>query len=64
MPRRARCATRLPERGRIGVFNRSHYEEVLVVRVHPAVLEDQLRAHPIDGSKFEVVKPGKITVCH
>jgi hypothetical protein len=24
---------------------------------------DQLRAHPIDGSKFEVVKPGKITVC-
>ncbi len=25
---------------------------------------DQLRAHPIDGSKFEVVKPGKITVCH
>ena len=36
-----RCATRLPERGRIGVFNRSHYEEVLVVRVHPAILEDQ-----------------------
>ncbi len=30
-----------PERGRIGVFNRSHYEEVLVVRVHPEVLEKQ-----------------------
>ena len=31
----------LPERGRIGIFNRSHYEEVLVVRVHPEVLERQ-----------------------
>ena len=30
-----RCLTRLPERGRIGIFNRSYYEEVLVVRVHP-----------------------------
>jgi PPK2 family polyphosphate:nucleotide phosphotransferase len=29
----------LPERGRIGIFNRSHYEEVLAVRVHPALLE-------------------------
>ena len=36
--RTARC---LPERGRIGVFNRSHYEEVLVVRVHPSILERQ-----------------------
>lgn len=33
-----RAAVRLPERGRIGVFNRSHYEEVLVVRVHPEML--------------------------
>ncbi|MGH9309462.1 MAG: polyphosphate kinase 2 family protein [Vicinamibacterales bacterium] len=33
-----RTAVRLPERGRIGVFNRSHYEEVLVVRVHPEML--------------------------
>jgi PPK2 family polyphosphate:nucleotide phosphotransferase len=33
-----RVAARLPERGKIGVFNRSHYEEVLVVRVHPAAL--------------------------
>lgn len=31
----------LPERGRIGVFNRSHYEEVLVVRVHPEFLDAQ-----------------------
>jgi PPK2 family polyphosphate:nucleotide phosphotransferase len=31
----------LPERGRIGVFNRSYYEEVLIVRVHPEILEAQ-----------------------
>ena len=31
----------LPQRGRIGIFNRSHYEEVLVVRVHPGILESQ-----------------------
>jgi len=31
----------LPERGRIGIFNRSHYEEVLIVRVHPEFLEGQ-----------------------
>ena len=36
-----RVAARLPERGKIGVFNRSHYEEVLVVRVHPAALAAQ-----------------------
>ena len=34
-----RSAKRLPERGRIGVFNRSYYEEVLVVRVHPEFLK-------------------------
>ena len=33
-----RCARELPERGRIGVFNRSYYEEVLVVRIHPDLL--------------------------
>jgi PPK2 family polyphosphate:nucleotide phosphotransferase len=33
-----RCHRSLPERGRIGIFNRSHYEEVLVVRVHPELL--------------------------
>jgi PPK2 family polyphosphate:nucleotide phosphotransferase len=36
-----RCAKNLPERGRIGIFNRSHYEEVLVVRVHPQILQAQ-----------------------
>ena len=36
-----RIAKALPERGRIGIHNRSHYEEVLVVRVHPEMLERQ-----------------------
>ena len=36
-----RCAKRLPERGRIGIFNRSYYEETLVVRVHPNFLANQ-----------------------
>ena len=36
-----RVQRNLPERGRIGVWNRSHYEEVLVVRVHPEFLEGQ-----------------------
>ncbi|HET7291294.1 MAG TPA: polyphosphate kinase 2 family protein [Vicinamibacteria bacterium] len=36
-----RCMRSLPERGRIGVFNRSYYEETLVVRVHPELLEKQ-----------------------
>jgi len=35
----------LPERGRIGIFNRSHYEEVLVVRVHPEYLDRQRLPH-------------------
>jgi PPK2 family polyphosphate:nucleotide phosphotransferase len=36
-----RSTRRLPERGRIGIFNRSYYEEVLVVRVHPEILRNQ-----------------------
>jgi PPK2 family polyphosphate:nucleotide phosphotransferase len=36
-----RTTCRLPERGRLGVFNRSYYEEVLVARVHPAILDNQ-----------------------
>src|SRR4029077_14247298 len=36
-----RCVKQLPERGRIGIFNRSYYEEVLVVRVHPEFLAGQ-----------------------
>ena len=36
-----RTTCRLPERGRIGIFNRSYYEEVLVVRVHPEILRSE-----------------------
>ena len=36
-----RTTCRLPERGRIGIFNRSYYEEVLVVRVHPEMLRQE-----------------------
>lgn len=36
-----RCTKALPERGRIGIFNRSYYEEVLVVRVHPELLGNE-----------------------
>jgi PPK2 family polyphosphate:nucleotide phosphotransferase len=36
-----RTTLRLPERGRIGMFNRSYYEEVLIVRVHPEILRSQ-----------------------
>lgn len=36
-----RCMKRVPERGRIGIFNRSYYEEVLVVRVHEGILKGQ-----------------------
>jgi len=36
-----RAANQLPERGHIGIFNRSYYEEVLVVRVHPEILHNQ-----------------------
>lgn len=36
-----RIAKNLPERGKIGIFDRSHYEEVLIVRVHPQILQGQ-----------------------
>ncbi|MGA7720407.1 MAG: ADP-polyphosphate phosphotransferase [Ignavibacteriaceae bacterium] len=36
-----RTTCRLPERGRIGIFNRSYYEEVLITRVHPEILRGQ-----------------------
>ena len=36
-----RTTRALPERGRIGIFNRSYYEEVLIVRVHPEILQSQ-----------------------
>jgi PPK2 family polyphosphate:nucleotide phosphotransferase len=44
-----RTTCRLPERGRIGMFNRSYYEEVLIVRVHPEILRSQgIPSEPID----------------
>lgn len=49
-----RCMTRLPERGRIGIFNRSYYEDVLVVKVHPEYLDKQkLPAGKRDKSFWE-----------
>jgi len=47
-----RVARALPERGRIGIFNRSHYEEVLVVKVHPDWLEHQQLPPGNRGPKF------------
>lgn len=47
--RTARC---LPERGRIGIFNRSYYEEVLVVRVHPEYLQYQKLPYPVDLNRI------------
>jgi PPK2 family polyphosphate:nucleotide phosphotransferase len=44
-----RCQMRLPERGRIGIFNRSYYEEVLVVRVHPELLGRQKLPDAVTG---------------
>ena len=41
-----RTDRRLPERGRIGIFNRSYYEEVLIVRVHPELLLNERLPHP------------------
>ncbi len=43
-----RTTCRLPERGRIGIFNRSQYEEALVVRVHPKILDYQKLPDPVD----------------
>jgi PPK2 family polyphosphate:nucleotide phosphotransferase len=44
-----RAARHLPERGRIGIFNRSYYEEVLVVRVHPELLEREQLPASLEG---------------
>jgi PPK2 family polyphosphate:nucleotide phosphotransferase len=56
-----RSAVRLPERGRIGIFNRSYYEEVLVVRVHPDFLERQKLPPAVTGkdiwkSRFKSIR--------
>ena len=44
-----RIGTRVPARGRIGIFNRSHYEDVLVTRVHPELLERTHLPRGLDG---------------
>jgi PPK2 family polyphosphate:nucleotide phosphotransferase len=56
-----RCMKRLPNRGHIGIFNRSYYEEVLVVRVHPAFLAKQgipprLVGRKIWAERFEDIR--------
>lgn len=56
-----RTAKALPERGRIGVFNRSYYEEVLVVRVHPGILDAQKLPFHAEGDvlwqeRFESIR--------
>jgi PPK2 family polyphosphate:nucleotide phosphotransferase len=47
-----RCLSRLPQRGRIGIFNRSYYEETLVVRVHPELLARQQLPEALVGKKI------------
>jgi PPK2 family polyphosphate:nucleotide phosphotransferase len=47
-----RCMRCLPERGRIGIFNRSYYEEVLVTRVHPEILERQKLPPELVGKRI------------
>ena len=46
--RTTRC---LPERGKIGIFNRSYYEEVLILRVHPEILKAEELPEEIEGDK-------------
>jgi PPK2 family polyphosphate:nucleotide phosphotransferase len=47
-----RYSTRVPERGRIGIFNRSYYEEVLIVRVHEEILKRQKLPQPLVGQRI------------
>ena len=47
-----RTSKELPERGLIGIFNRSYYEEVLVVRVHPSILESQRLGSNATGNEL------------
>lgn len=56
-----RCLKCLPERGRIGIFNRSYYEETLVVRVHPQILEgaklpESLKGKDIWDNRFKDIR--------
>jgi PPK2 family polyphosphate:nucleotide phosphotransferase len=64
-----RSAQRLPERGRIGIFNRSYYEEVLIARVHAEVLASQklpekLVTPRIWEQRFEDIKAFERTLAH
>jgi PPK2 family polyphosphate:nucleotide phosphotransferase len=64
-----RTTRELPSRGRIGVFNRSHYEEVLVVRVHPELLEAQRLPDGLTGSdlfaqRFESIRSYESHLAH
>ncbi len=47
-----RCNKALPERGQIGIFNRSYYEETLVVRVHPEILDHQPLPQELKGKEI------------
>jgi PPK2 family polyphosphate:nucleotide phosphotransferase len=47
-----RAAVRLPQRGRIGIFNRSYYEEVLIVRVHPRLLDAEKLPPGLSGKNI------------
>lgn len=64
-----RCSKALPERGRIGIFNRSYYEDVLVVRVHPEILEssplpDEIKNDPqIWQKRFEQIRNFEKQLC-
>ena len=56
-----RTSKRLPERGHIGIFNRSYYEEVLIVRVHPQILKherlpDSLMGKNLWQNRFEDIR--------
>lgn len=54
-----RVSEALPEKGRIGIFNRSHYEDVLVVRVHPDLLGGGVGASAEDGAGEGAKVPGR-----
>jgi polyphosphate:nucleotide phosphotransferase, PPK2 family len=64
-----RCQIALPERGKIGIFNRSHYEEVLVVRVHPEILQAQQLPDDVKNSpdiwqqRYRQIKNWEDTLC-
>jgi PPK2 family polyphosphate:nucleotide phosphotransferase len=64
-----RCMKHLPERGRLGIFNRSYYEETLVVRVHPELLEKQklpsrLVTKHLWKERFEDIRHFERYLCH